>query len=216
MLFFLTAVLAIAAVQTKPQVWEAPLAQEALTTMEDPSDSVVMEDPSASATNGSTLEEIMQELNLSISLRTRRQSGCTFAAGTFGGGGGGAFNEVINECAATIRRIRIRHGGVIDGIQITYRLSNGQDYTAGHHGGRGGGESVIDVNVNGGEKIIGVFGQSGSLVDRLGFITNHGRIFGPYGGCGGGHFRVNSCHIRGVYGRSGGRIDSIGFFCSRL
>lgn len=59
-LFFLSAVLAIAEVQGAPQ--------EPLTSMSDPSTAVVMEDPSASATNGSTLDEIMQELNPSISL----------------------------------------------------------------------------------------------------------------------------------------------------
>ena len=73
---------------------------------------------------------------------------------------------------------------------------------------------MIDVNVDGGEKINGIFGKSGSKVDQLGFITNWGRIFGPYGGCGGGNFHVNSCHLCGIIGRSGSLLDSIGFFCS--
>ena len=40
---------------------------------------------------------------------------------------------------------------------------------------------------------------SGSRVDQLGFVTNKGRIFGPYGGCGGGSFTVNSCLVRGMF-----------------
>ena len=65
---------------------------------------------------------------------------------------------------------------------MTYRLSNGKDYTAGVHGGNGGHQTVIDIDVQKGEKVIGAFGKSGSLVDNIGFITNHKNIFGPYGG----------------------------------
>lgn len=64
--FLLTAVLALA-VQGITEEQQTP--EEALTVMGDPSSSVVMEEPSSSATNGSTLEDIMQELNLTISLR---------------------------------------------------------------------------------------------------------------------------------------------------
>lgn len=61
-----------------------------------------------------------------------------------------------------------------------------------------------------------MFGRSGGSVDQIGFVTNKGRIFGPYGGGGGGAFTVNNCLLRGIYGRSGSRVDSIGFFCSRV
>ena len=139
-----------------------------------------------------------------------------FSAGTYGGGGGGSFNELPNNCGAVVRRIRIRSGSRIDAIQVTYRYSNGQEHTGGYFGGRGGSEHVIDVNVSGGERIVGIFGRSGGGVDRLGFVTNKGRIFGPYGGCGGGPFTVNSCLLRGIFGRSGSRIDAIGFHCSNV
>lgn len=97
-----------------------------------------------------------------------------------------------------------------------YKLSNGNDYTAGKHGGNGGGSSTINIDVDGGERLVGVFGRSGSSVDQIGFVTNKGKIFGPYGGCGGGPFTVNSCLLRGIFGRSGSRIDSIGFHCSNV
>ena len=110
----------------------------------------------------------------------------------------------------------IRSGSYIDSIQIVYRLSNGQDYTGIHRGGTGGSLKTYNVDVDGGERVIGVFGKSGSSVDLLGFVTNLGKIIGPYGECGGGgDFRVDSCHVRGIYGRSGSSIDSIGFHCSR-
>ena len=104
----------------------------------------------------------------------------------------------------------------MDAIQLTYMLSNGREYTAGWHGGRGGGKAEFRVNIKAGERIVGVFGKSGGLLDQIGFVTNKGRIFGPYGGCGGGNFHVNSCHFCGIFGRSAGLIDSIGFFCSRV
>ena len=128
------------------------------------------------------------------------------------GSGGGAFP---GNCRATIKRVRIRSGTLVDSIQITYRLRNGKYYTDAHHGGTGGGLHTFNVNVGKGERITGVFGRSGKELDQLGFITNWGRIFGPYGGNGGGYFNVNRCNVRGVFGRSGSRIDGIGFFCGR-
>lgn len=107
-------------------------------------------------------------------------------------------------------------GSVIDSIQLTYKLSNGHYTTGKCFGGRGGKQHVINIDVNRGEKIIGVFGRNGRLVDQLGFVTNKGRIFGPYGSCGGGKFTVNSCEVRGIFGRSGSLIDSIGFFCGTV
>ena len=147
-------------------------------------------------------------------MQIQQSSGCHFSAGSYGGGGGGSFNELPNNCGAVVSKIVIRSGSRIDAIQVTYRLSNGQDSTETLHGGRGGGENKINIDIDGGERLIGVFGRSGGAVDMLGFVTNKGRIFGPYGGCGGGPFTVNSCLVRGIFGRSGSAIDSIGFHCS--
>ncbi len=84
------------------------------------------------------------------------------------------------------------------------------------HGGKGGRQTVININIQKGEKIIGAFGKTGRLVDNIGFITNQGRVFGPYGGKGGGDFSVHLCSIRGVFGRVGSLVDSIGFYCGKL
>ena len=144
----------------------------------------------------------------------RSHSGCSFSAGTFGGAGGYAFNEHPGSCNAIIKTIKIRAALYVDGIQLTYRLSNGQDFVGTHYGGQGGNLRVFNVDVNAGERVIGVVGRSASLVDQLGFVTNHGRIFGPHGGCGGNRFYVYGCQVRGMFGRSALLLDSIGFFCS--
>ena len=111
-----------------------------------------------------------------------KRSSC-YIAGPYGGGGGGAFNDFADNCKAIVTRIEIRSGVYVDAIKVTYQLSNGLRYTGGHHGGGGGGLHHIDLN-NGG-RINGIFGRYGSLIDQIGFVTNHGRIFGPYGGIGG-------------------------------
>ena len=114
-----------------------------------------------------------------------------------------------------IKKIVLRSGGRIDAIQVTYKLSNGREFVGSRRGGTGGRKRTINIDVDRGERIIGVFGRSGESVDMLGFVTNKGRTFGPYGKCGGLPFTVNGCHLRGLFGRSGGEIDSIGFHCSR-
>jgi hypothetical protein len=65
-----------------------------------------------------------------------------------------------------------------------------------------------------GEKINAIFGRSYGKLDQLGFITNKGRILGPYGGYGGNPFNIDSCNIAGIFGRSKDLIDSIGFYCN--
>lgn len=145
---------------------------------------------------------------------SHRIMGCTRSEGTYGGGGGGAFNELPDDCNAKIDTITIFSGGYIDGIEIEYLLSNGQKYRGGLHGKTGGGRRVIDLDAQGGEYIIAIFGRRGEKLDRLGFVTNRGRVFGDYGGLGGSFFHVNACHVRGIFGRSGDYIDAIGFHCT--
>ena len=99
---------------------------------------------------------------------------------TYGGGGGGAFNDFLDNCNAIVKRIAICSGSLVDAIQVTYQLSNGLEHTAGHHGGGGGGLHYIHLNYRNGERINGIFGKSGALVDQLGFITNHGRCLSPF------------------------------------
>ena len=133
---------------------------------------------------------------------------CPWPVGPYGGRGGrDIFTEIY--CNADVSRIFIRAGGVVDGIMFTYQYPGGKSFNGGYHGGYGGYAHTITINVSKGERVIGVFGRSGGLVDLLGFVTNWGRIFGPYGTCGGRPFTVNSCKVKGIQGRAGGYLDSI-------
>ncbi len=42
-------------------------------------------------------------------------------AGPYGGGGGGAFSEVVDGCKAHVKKIVIRSGKRLDSIQVTYK-----------------------------------------------------------------------------------------------
>ena len=81
-----------------------------------------------------------------------------------------------------ITGLNVRAGAAVDAIRVKYGTSWGP-----WHGG-GGGE-FFSFGLNPGEIIIKVQGTSGRLpwpnydiIISIEFITNHGRIFGPYGG----------------------------------
>ena len=145
-----------------------------------------------------------------------QQNGCTQAA-VVGGTGGTAFTEQPDNCNAIVKTIRIRYRTSIDAIQMTYKLSNGQEYVGPFHGGTGGTLYTFNVNVDEGERIVGVFGEYGNLINQLIFHTSKGDIFGPFGGTGciGGDFHVDTCEVRGILGRSGSKLDAIGFYCAK-
>ena len=132
----------------------------------------------------------------------------------YGGRGGGSFNEFFDACHANVRKIYIRAGRLIDSIQVTYENRHGKQHLSHKYGGNGGGR--YDIVLRNKEIIIGVFGKTGRLVDQLGFISNQGRIFGPFGGRGGRSFRVQGCLLRGIFGASGRLLDRIGFYCSKV
>ncbi len=155
---------------------------------------------------------------LSMASNTTMEAVECIDRGSYGGGGGGAFNDFTSntgsDCGTRVSKITIRSGRRVDAIQLTYRLSNGNTVTGPKHGGNGGGQTVYNIDIAGGEEIVYVGGRSGSRVDRLEFVTNKGRILGPHGGGGGGAFAQSQCKLRGIYGRSGNEVDRIGFYCS--
>ncbi len=99
---------------------------------------------------------------------------------------------------------------------MTYQHSNDKLESGEYYGGNGGELDIVNIDVDNDEKIIGIFGTSGSMVDSIGFATNFGNIFGPYGGKGGTAFTVNNCVLRGLFGREKSMIDSLGFYCSTV
>lgn len=154
-------------------------------------------------------------MQYALPLRTQR-IGCSRIVGLYGGKGGGAFTELPDHCNAVVSKIFIRAAAQVDAIQLTYQYSNGNQYAGGYHGGTGGTVHRITINVSQGERVVGVFGRTGSLVHNLGFVTNWGRVFGPYGGSGGALFTVHSCKVRGIYGYSAQLLYNIGFLCDNV
>ena len=127
-----------------------------------------------------------------------------------GGTHGKAFSEKYG-CSDEVKitGMIIRSGSLVDSIQLKYSRS-GSPYGS-KYGGAGGGNNYISLHPD--EVIIAVFGRSGSKVDSIGFATNQGRIFGPYGGIGGVRFTVNQCEVQGIFGRYDKHVESLGFYC---
>ena len=134
--------------------------------------------------------------------------------GPYGGNGGIHFDERPDNCQSEVRRIVIYHQSLVDSIQITYKMSNGQDFIGQKYGGDRGRRDQIDLNE--GEKIISVSGRTEDKVDQLSFTTSFGRTFGPFGGGGGRPFKIEGCNLRGIKGAAKTLVDSIGFYCSQF
>ena len=122
-----------------------------------------------------------------------------------GGNGGTWFND-CNADRDSIRKIRVRFGRLVDGIQVTYG-----DYMAGSHGGNGGIINYCELAVN--ETIYLVKGRYGRVLDQIEFVTSEGRVCGPFGGNGGREFSkfIPGYHLSCIFGRSGRLIDQIAF-----
>ena len=94
------------------------------------------------------------------------------------------WDEDSGQCAGQyVTGFRIRAGRLVDGVQFRY----GNNWADNH--GYGKGNPTADVTLMDGEYIVRVtYGggfSGGDMVDRIGFTTNKGRTFGPYGGGGG-------------------------------
>jgi hypothetical protein len=142
-----------------------------------------------------------------------------FKTTSFGGGGGAVFDDAQIGAAPlkTILGLGVRSGSYVDQLGASYRLSNGDGASA-SHGGNGGGPASIQLLPN--EKIIGVEGRSGDLVDQITFRTAvvYGggdppflQTHGPFGGGGGNPFQIWG-EVVGFHGRSGTYLDSVGFY----
>jgi hypothetical protein len=123
----------------------------------------------------------------------------------YGGGGGTPFDD-SSYIGNPITSITVRHGELVDSIQITY--GNQQ---APKHGGGGGEADTISLAK--GEQVIAVVGRSGDLVDQIQFVTvspgNVLKSYGPYGGGGGNPFYIIGA-VDAFFGRSGESLDAVG------
>jgi hypothetical protein len=80
------------------------------------------------------------------------------------------------------------------------------------HGAQGK-QPNVEFLLNPGEYIVRVDYRTDALLDAIGFVTNQGRNFGPYGGGGDSHsYAVSPGQKLGcLWGRAGSSIDRIVF-----
>lgn len=136
----------------------------------------------------------------------------------FGGTGGSPFDDT--QAPGRIARIvalTIRSGSMVDSIQATYQLENGQIWAAPVHGGGGGSPHTISFMED--ETISTMLLRTGSLVDQIMLITTRpgepDHVYGPYGGQGGSSHAITG-NIVAFYGRSGSLIDAVGVYGNNL
>lgn len=78
-------------------------------------------------------------------------------------------------------------------------------------GGRDGRDtSCVDTDLAQGEFVTEIFGGAGSLVDRIGFRMNTGRVVGPWGGGGGDTFTIQNPNVNRFLGFTGRAWNVIG------
>ncbi|XP_078600684.1 uncharacterized protein LOC144875829 isoform X2 [Branchiostoma floridae x Branchiostoma japonicum] len=141
-------------------------------------------------------------------LDLQRTGRSTYTSSQYGGYGGTWFSDSAYETYGPITILRVWGAGFVDAIQVTYGV-----HTAPKHGGRGGTRHTFYLGQ--GEKITQVTISAGGYVDRIGFVTNRGRILGEVGGRGGTHHVLrppySTCYLSSVEGRGAGYIDMFRF-----
>ncbi len=133
----------------------------------------------------------------------------TFVSPIFGGAGGASFADPVAE-GQWLTGVVVRTGWWVDSIQ---GLASPSNLTV--HGGGGGIPVTVTWPAN--EYLVRVFGVAGTFVGQVGFVTNTGRVLGPYGsalGSGAGaafDFTAPAgARIVGFAGRAQGYLDGLG------
>ena len=127
-----------------------------------------------------------------------------------------------NACDVEMTDIWVRHGSIVDAIQVRYRFSNGHLQTMPRRGGGGGG--LTHVGIPQGGKVIGLFGgittlnTYGVVITQLRIIvldaeeTVH--IYGPFGSGfdqSPGTFAVYG-DIKSIFGYHGSYLNGLGVY----
>lgn len=162
--------------------------------------------------------------------------GPTFTEGALAphGGGGGAFTGHVTP-AAVIFGVQTRSGTMVDAISFGYYQPVWSDNVwrtgdpfawTGFYGGGGGGLNAAFI-CPAGQGVIGLRGNSGSRVDRIGVICGNvnspnpvdpANTYSPlWGGGGGGWFGEDKCTSNRLVDsfniRSGSALDNIQAIC---
>lgn len=132
--------------------------------------------------------------------------------GPAGRGGGGQFADKELPKDARVIGVKVRHGLLVDGIELLYKSSDNTNGSLGWHGGFGGDADTFLLDED--EYLTGIAGRTGDNVDSISFITNkrRSRIFGRNGGDSAYEFKWLGEEIVGFHGRSAEYLGQIGVF----
>lgn len=137
--------------------------------------------------------------------------------GAAGGNGGEAFHDQHLPPGTRVIGVKIRHGDLVDAVELLYKTADGMVESLGRHGGDGGGEDTFLLNR--GEYIKGIKGTTGEFVVSMTIITNQ-RESPKYGGTDGEgpnryFFVAPGNEVIGFLGHSGAYVDRIGVYVRR-
>ena len=163
--------------------------------------------------------------------------GCMKSSSHGSSTGTGYEDNAGDPCGVTVTGFNIRHGELIDGLQIEYEDSAGQQ-VLGAWGGRTFGGSLVQIDFASGEQLKAITGMSctnqvhysGTYIRQLIFTTiasnGNVKVYGPYGDPT-GSFEKAACQVftiagdvRSVFGKevqsssSGDNLGAIGAYLS--
>ena len=137
----------------------------------------------------------------------------TGKCGSSGGwdNGGKPFSDGAIQEGESIHEVRIWSGDKVDAVQVVARTKEGVSYELEKHGGAGGQEHVLPLDLD--EYITGISGKFGEFVDSICIHTNKKQST-HFGGQGGYSYYEYTFpegeEVIGFFGRGGELIDSIG------
>lgn len=127
---------------------------------------------------------------------------------------GREFSDEATREGSKIVEVRLRHGRLIDSIQLVCEIPDGERHELPAHGGGGGQLSVFTLDRD--EFLTGISGTYGASVDTIRLHTNK-QTSAPFGGANTSGGPANYLYeapegyeIVGFWGRSGDMIDAIG------
>ena len=135
---------------------------------------------------------------------------------SYGGPGGQVWDDSI-ECKIQmigVAKVDIHHSNSVIGLQVTYRLANGETFTGEYHGGKTD-CPASSFTLACDERIVRIEGKTDRYLMQISFHTRDGsgqeRTYGPYGDGEGRDFFVDG-YVLGFHGRSSTSIDALGVY----
>lgn len=126
-----------------------------------------------------------------------------------------------NRCGVDIKQITIRHGSIIDAVQVIYKSETKNQILKPRRGGRGG--RVSKIVLQNGERITGAIGMAcRNYITQLIFFSEgedgQRKVYGPYGAASQSNCKVFAVNgkINSIFGKLPKRgfpgLGAIGFY----